>query len=120
MHRAVFALLAIAATPAAAAVPAEIKDCLMGSRVNEQRIVDDQTILFREGSRWYRNDLAQSCQGLDPDKSLRARSFSGNICSGDPQVVVEPSSGFTYGACALGRFTRIDAPRPVPRPRRGG
>lgn len=117
MRRLVFALLAVAAVPVVAAVPAETKDCLMSGRVQEQRIVDDRTILFREGSRWYRSDLAQSCQGLDPEKSLRTTTPSSRLCSGEPMTVFERGSNFTYGACPIGKFTRVEAPLPVPRPR---
>ena len=115
MRCALVVLLTLAATPAVAGVPNETKDCLIASRVQEQRVVDDRTVLFREGSRWYRSEFAQSCQGLDPEKGLRAQSPSGRICSGDPQIVFERVSNFTYGACALGRFTRIDPPLPTPR-----
>lgn len=117
MRFAALLLLAVAVTPASAAVPAETKDCLMLDRVQEQRIVDDRTILFREGGRWYRSDLAQSCQGLDPEKSLRTTVPSSRLCSGEPMTVFERSSNFTYGACPIGKFARIEAPLPVPRPR---
>lgn len=117
MRPVVFALLTIFAVPATAAIPAETKDCLISSRVLEQRIVDDRTILFREGSRWYRSDLAQSCQGLDPEKALRSSTPSSRLCSGEPMTVFERVSNFTYGACPLGKFSRVEAPLPVPRPR---
>ena len=88
----------------------------MSGRVQEQRVVDDRTVLFREGSRWYRNDLAQSCMGLTTESGLRITTPSARLCSGDPATVFERGTGFTYGACPLGKFTRIAEPLPVPRP----
>ena len=98
-------------------VPDETKSCLMERRVQDQRIVDDHTILFREGSRWYRNDLPFACSGLEPDKALRTRTPSASLCSGDHITVFERVSNFTYGSCPLGNFTRIPNPGAPPRRR---
>ena len=108
--------LPVAAQPVPPPVPAETKSCLMQRRIESQRIVDDRTILFREGGRWYRNDLAVSCAGLSPDKSLITRTPSTGLCRGDQVTVFEPVSNFTYGSCALGDFTRIANPGPAKRP----
>ncbi len=111
-------LVLAAAMPAAAAVPdGAVKDCLQASRIQNQRIVDDHTILFREGSRWYRNDILSGCPGMDPEKSLRVAAPSAQLCSGDPVTVFERVSNFTYGACPLGKFTAIPNPGAPPRPR---
>ena len=110
----------IVALPAAAAAAPEYgssKSCLLESRIQEQRIVDDHTILFREGSHWYRNDIPNGCPGMDREKSIRTQTPSAQLCAGDPITIFERVSNFTYGACPLGRFTAIPNPGPTPHPR---
>jgi len=116
MRHTVLALLAFAAVPAAAAtVPPGPRECVTLSRVTAQRIVDDHTIYFQEGSRWFRNDINPACPGLKPRNAIRSRVTTNRLCSGDIVAVFDPAGGFEYGSCGLGRFTPVDAPPPRPR-----
>jgi hypothetical protein len=70
--------------------------------------VDDDTILFRSGSRRvYRNDLVGSCNGLGRGGyALVTRSFggSGQLCRGDIAHTVDTASGMFGGSCVIGEF----------------
>ena len=118
MRRSVFALLALAALLAVAGAPANAapdsdtapKNCLTQNRIDDQRIVDDHTIYFREGPRWYRNDLASVCPGLSPRKAFHSRTTTNQLCAGDIITAFEPQSGSEFGSCGLGRFTPATPP----------
>ena len=99
-------LLLTAAAPEAP----RTKSCVNLRQVREQRIVDDHTILFEEGARWYRNDLGSACPGLRPDRAISTRTPGTSLCRGDLVTVFDPPSRFTYGACPLGKFTQVERP----------
>ena len=123
MSRTIFALLALAAVLALATAPGNAApandgkpcECLIQNLVDDQRIVDDHTIYFRESSRWYRNDLASACPGLSPHKAFHSRTTTNRLCAGDIITAFEPVSGAEFGSCGLGQFTPSPPP---PRPAR--
>ena len=88
-------------------------DCLHASRSNDMIVVDDNTILFRDGNRLYRNDLAGgSCSGLGMGNTLVTRQIGGQgLCRGDIAHVINPGSGMTLGACVMGDFVPYTAAR---------
>ena len=91
--------------------------CLPNYRTNDMVVVDENTILFREGTnRVWRNDPVGGCSGLGrPGTALVTRQFGGTgLCRGEIAQVVDTAAGFTVGSCALGDFvpfTRADARR---------
>lgn len=116
MRHALFALLALAAAPAPAVAADDApKACVIQNLIRNQRIVDDHTIYFREGSRWYRNDLGSACPGLTPRMAIHLRTTTNRLCEGDIITAFEPVSGAEFGSCGLGKFTPSEPP---PRVRR--
>jgi hypothetical protein len=73
--------------------------------------VGDSVIMFRAGSRWYRNDLRTRCPSLSDDRILVFRTQGSQYCALDQFDVVEPVGRMSFGACALGEFTPVEVPR---------
>lgn len=71
----------------------------------------DSVVMFRAGSRWFRNELRARCPWMRDDRILIFRSMTTQYCELDPFEVVEPVSGINYGICALGRFTPVEVPK---------
>jgi hypothetical protein len=91
---------------AQAAVP-----CLPRSRSGDMTVIDDNTILFREGRTVYRNDLnGGRCGGLGAGNTLLTRQH-GQLCRGDIAEVINISTGTTTGSCVIGDFVPYRAPR---------
>lgn len=81
--------------------------CLRSSDARDMVIIDDHTILFREGRRRvWRNDVAGRCSGLGSGSyALVTRQFGGmGLCRGDIAHVMDTSSGMFVGSCSLGDF----------------
>ncbi len=91
--------------------------CLPFYRSDDMIVVDDRTILFRDGSRRiWRNDPVGGCSGLGrPGTALVTRSFGGTgLCRGEIANIVDTTSGMFVGSCSLGDFVPFTGP-----PRRG-
>jgi hypothetical protein len=89
------------------------QSCLPRYRSDDMIVVDDRTILFRDGSnRIWRNDPPGGCSGLGrPGTALVTRSFGGSgLCRGEIATVVDTSTGFTVGSCSLGDFVPFQGP----------
>ena len=80
--------------------------CLPSYRTNDMRIIDDNTILFREGRNLvYRNDPPGGCSPMGRGAyTLVTRSPTGQMCRGDIVRVVDLMSKTTVGSCTLGNF----------------
>lgn len=80
--------------------------CLPSTRTGDMTIVDDNTILFRDGrNRVYRNDPLGGCSPMGRGGyTLVTRPITGQTCRGDIVRVVDLSSGMMAGSCSLGDF----------------
>ena len=86
-------------------VPGKAEKCLPTYRSNDMTIIDDDTILFRDGRTVYVNKPLGGCQSLNRSGSaLVTRNFGPQLCRGDLATVVDNSSGMSLGACSLGDF----------------
>lgn len=81
-------------------------DCLPARRTNDMSVIDDNTILFREGRKLvYRNDPPGGCSPMSRSGyALLTRSPTSQMCRGDIVNVVDLTSKITVGSCALGDF----------------
>lgn len=85
--------------------PGKAESCLPTYRSNDMTIIDDSTILFRDGRTVYVNKPLGDCMNLDRSGSaLVTRNVGPQLCRGDLATVVDNSSGMTLGACSLGEF----------------
>ncbi|MEO8546794.1 MAG: hypothetical protein ABI422_00360 [Sphingomicrobium sp.] len=81
--------------------------CLPHYRANDMVVVDDNTIVFRDGRTIYRNDFnGGTCSQLGGGfYALLTRQFGGTgLCRGDIAEVVDTSNGFVVGSCVMGDF----------------
>ena len=85
--------------------------CLPRFRSSDMQVIDDGTLLFRDGRTVYRNDLnGGTCSGLRSGNTLVTRQF-GPLCRGDIAHVVNVSTGMTLGSCVIGDFVPYSMPR---------
>jgi hypothetical protein len=88
--------------------------CLPSYRSNDMTVVDERTILFRDGAnRVYRNDPPGGCPGAGrPGNALVIRSFGGTgLCRGEIVQVTDLTTGSFGGSCSLGDFVPYTTPR---------
>lgn len=71
----------------------------------------DNVVMFRAGSKWFRNELRARCPWMRDDRILIFRTMTTQYCELDPFEIVEPVSGINYGICSLGRFTPVEVPK---------
>jgi hypothetical protein len=89
--------------------------CLPHYSSGDMRVIDDQTIAFRDGaSRTYVTTMpAGGCNGLGSGHyALVTHQFgSASLCRGDIARVVDTLNGFTVGSCVFGDFVPFVKPR---------
>jgi hypothetical protein len=88
--------------------------CLPSYRSGDMRTIDDNTILFRDGSsRVYVNNMQGGCTALARGNyTLVTRSFGGSgLCRGDIAQVVDLLNGMQVGSCVFGDFTPYVRPK---------
>lgn len=81
--------------------------CLPTYRADDMIRIDDDTVIFRDGSRRvYVNHMHGPCDGLaNETNTLVTREYtSPGPCSGDIARVVDMMSHMTVGSCAWGEF----------------
>lgn len=95
--------------------PGAPRSCLPNYRASDMVIIDDNTVLFRDGTRRvWRTEMRGNCGRLDSGHyTLVTRSFGGRgPCGGDIVDLVDLPSGMTVSSCVWGDF--------VPYTRAGG
>ena len=85
--------------------PGRAEKCLPLQRSNDMVVIDDDTILYRDGRTTYVNQPLGSCNLLGRGSyALVTRSSGSQLCRGDIANVVDATTGVTVGSCALGDF----------------
>ena len=90
------------------------RSCLPDHRSDNMVVVDDNTVVFRDGRTVYRNDFqGGGCSQLGSGfyALLTRRTGGGGLCRGDIAEVKDLSNGITVGSCVLGDFVPYSAPR---------
>ena len=87
-------------------------DCLPTYRSNDMQVIDDYTILFRDGRRTYLQAPRGGCSPIGSGHyTLVTHSYGGSgLCRGDIAQVVDLQNGFTVGSCSLNEFVPFDRP----------
>ncbi len=88
--------------------------CLPHYRANDMRVIDDDTIAFRDGNNQvYVAHMQGGCNNLAGGQfALVTRQFgSSDLCRGDIARVVDLPNGMTVGSCSFGDFTPYVRPR---------
>jgi hypothetical protein len=77
------------------------------------QVIDDHTILFRDGRTTYVQNPRGACYGLGSgSRTLVTRQFgTTQLCDGDINHTVDLSTGIQGGSCVFGPFMPYTKPR---------
>lgn len=89
------------------------QSCIPNYRANQMTVIDDHTILFRDGRTVYVQNPRGGCRGLGiGGYTLVTRQYgSGQLCSGQINELVDLRTGMTGGACVFSQFVPYSRPR---------
>lgn len=81
--------------------------CLPVFGSTDVQVIDDWTILFRQGGTIYVQNPRGGCSGIGSHRNTMVSRVWGNgqVCSGDIQHLVDLTTGIGGGACVFGPFT---------------
>lgn len=87
--------------------------CIPNYRANQMQVIDDHTILFRDGRTVYLQRPRGGCPGIAfGGRTLVTRKFgTSDLCDGDINHTVDLRTGFQGGACVFGPFVPYTRPR---------
>jgi len=86
--------------------PGKPVSCIRNFRTSNMQVIDDWTILFREGRVVYVQNPQGGCQGISSgSNTLVSRLYGTNqLCSGDINHLVDLHTGIGGGACVFTAF----------------
>lgn len=92
-------------------VAGEMRDCISASSANGPQIIDSKTLLYRDGSRIWRNDIEGTCPSLREGNPIVIEIHGSQLCRMDKFRVIEPGSSIPSSFCFLGKFTEYKKPK---------
>jgi hypothetical protein len=81
------------------------QDCISPGMADGPQVIDERTIVYRQGSRIYRNDLAAACPSLAPYATLIVEMRGTQLCRNDMFRVLQPGMIVPSANCRFGKFT---------------
>lgn len=86
--------------------------CLPRYGTTDVQVIDDWTILFRQGGTIYVQTPRGSCPGIGSGRNTMVSRVWGNgqVCDGDIQHLVDLGTGIGGGACVFGPFVPYRKP----------
>ena len=92
--------------------PGKPADCMSSSWADGPQIIGNRTLLYRAGSRVWRNDLPAACPGLDDDSIVVAEIHGSQLCRNDLFYTLQRGGSRIPGPhCRLGKFTPYEKPK---------
>jgi hypothetical protein len=87
--------------------------CIPSFRANQMQVIDDYTILFRDGRTIYVQNPRGGCRGLGiGGYTLVTRQFgTSDLCDKDFHRTVDLRTGMQGGACIFGPFVPYTKPK---------
>jgi len=88
-------------------------NCIPNYRASsDMHIIDDWTILFKDGRTIYVQNPRGGCRGIDSHNNILVTVLHGTtqLCSGDINHLVDPVSGIGGGACVFSQFVPYTKP----------
>ena len=81
-------------------------DCIPNYRTSQMQVIDDWTILFRDGGTVYVQNPRGGCRGISRGSTILVSRLYGStrLCSGDIQQLIDSSTRMTQGSCVFGPF----------------
>ena len=87
-------------------------NCLPTYRSQDMTVIDEGTILFRDGRTVWVNNTLGRCSNLGRSGyAMVTKSFGSQLCRGDIATVTDTQSGMMVGSCSIGEFVPY---RPAP------
>jgi hypothetical protein len=86
--------------------PGQPVSCIGNSRGSNMQVVDDYTILFKEGGTVYVQKPRGGCIGLGSSNYTLVTRIAGSnrLCRGQIGELVDRVTGFSYGSCVFNDF----------------
>lgn len=93
-------------------VPGKPVNCIPSYRSTDMQVIDDWTILFKDGSTVYLQTPRGGCPGINSFGNVLVTKLHGTtqLCSGDINHLVDPVSGMGGGACVFSEFVPYRKP----------
>jgi hypothetical protein len=88
-------------------------NCLPASRMNDMTVIDESTVVFRQGGgHLYVANMQGACSNLGrPSYAMLTKQPSSlSLCHGDIAQVIDTHNGMTVGSCVFGSFTPYSGP----------
>ena len=87
--------------------------CLPSYRTTQMEVIDDWTILYKDGRTTYVQYPRGGCRGLGIGAyTMVTRQYGTNqLCDGDISQLVDLRTGMNGGSCVFGPFTPYTKPR---------
>jgi uncharacterized protein DUF6491 len=87
-------------------------NCIPNYRATDMQIVDDWTLLFKDGRTIYLQNPRGGCPGLNSQRNVLVTVLRGTtqLCSGDIHHLFDPVSGIGGGACVFSPFVPYTKP----------
>lgn len=79
-------------------------DCIGTSTSLRPMVIDENTVLYREGGRVWRNTLVATCPRLSPYNTMITEVQGGQLCRNDRFRVLEPGTTIPGPYCRFGQF----------------
>lgn len=92
-------------------VPSKPQDCINPGITDGPQVIDSHTLIYRQGSRLYRNDLVSECPSLAPLTTVIVEMRGSQLCRNDMFRVLTPGTSIPSGYCRLGQFTPYSRPK---------
>lgn len=86
-------------------VPGKPQDCINPGFTDGPQIIDTRTLVYRQGARLYRNDLASECPSLAPLSTVIVEMRGSQLCRNDQFRVLTPGMSIPSAYCRMGKFT---------------
>ena len=88
------------------------QSCIPNYRANQMTVIDDYTILFRDGRTTYVQNPRGGCRGLGiGGYTLVTRQYgSSQLCDGQINELVDLRTGMSGGACVFSQFVPYTKP----------
>ena len=88
------------------------QSCIPNYRANHMTVIDDWTILFRDGRTVYVQNPRGGCRGLGfGGYTLVTRNYGSQLCNGQINNLVDLRTGMMGGACVFSEFVPYTKPR---------
>ena len=81
-------------------------NCIPNYRATDMQIIDDYTIIFKDGRTVYLQTPQGGCPGIANHSNILVNRPMGTtqLCSGDINHLLDPSTGMGGGSCVFSEF----------------